>query len=76
MYLGKEDGGRKTSIKKTTVNLFVDSNVLEDIRKEAESENVSPNAKIIPFLQIIHFFTSTYMNKMEYLLQAEVFNSY
>jgi hypothetical protein len=44
--LTKEHSNEKSSPKKTTVNLFLDSNILEDIRKEAENENISLNAKI------------------------------
>jgi hypothetical protein len=36
----------KGSTKRTTINLFVDSDILEDIRKEALSDGVSLNAKV------------------------------
>jgi hypothetical protein len=43
----KNGTGRiKGFAKRTTVNLFVDSNVLEDIRKDAQNDGVSLNARI------------------------------
>jgi|SRR5919112_3553700 hypothetical protein len=42
----KGNGESKSAAKKTTVNLFVDSNVLEDIRKDAQNDGASLNARI------------------------------
>lgn len=51
-----ENGASKSSVKKTTVNLFVDSNILDDIRKEAQNEGISLNAKVNDILATYSLF--------------------
>jgi hypothetical protein len=53
--LSQIDDGEPPQTKKTTVNLFIDTNIIQDIRKEASQMEASLNSRINVILKYFDF---------------------